>query len=291
MQTLKESVLVVIGTLLVVVGSAAEQLGRRLGHEVVFEAFALIGFGLIASAIVLAVWRWALTAGCSLLEWLGGTWGSPLTNIPALEIADAVDMPMLREAWSKEFGSAVPSLTQLLEWYLKNPLMFVKVTSSNAVSGSKTIHASAKVLHLKSAAIPMLYAEMISGTTIPADLILTRGRPSAIYVGDVVSSSSWYAHLLVRGLILYVAELATDETAVFSRPIKLAGLKVLKKLGFRPVSGRDDELGHIWVLSGPALASLLDQFQPKPKRAMRRSAVRKWATSLACRKSVAEDAA
>lgn len=208
--------------------------------------------------------------GVGLIVWRVGIWIHSRTRrrsqqlILQSQTAKRSDLPELYELYSKQFGDDIPTLERMRTWYSRNPNIFRIVVLKDVISGARKIVASFKAVPLKNVTIAFLELEALSGTNLPEDhIVRPRGRASAWYLGDLVSTSRVSAIAVMRDLVEYLSANVQADTPIYARGLTEKGLSLLRDYYFEPVGENRMEIGRICRLTGTEVQELLDRIRGK----------------------------
>jgi hypothetical protein len=149
-------------------------------------------------------------------------------------------------------------------------------TGNQSNHRSKTDRGFFQSSALKNVTIAFLELEAISGTTLTDDhIVKPKGRPSAWYVGDLVSTSKASAIAVMRDMVDFFSENLQEDIPIYARGLTEKGLGLLRDFCFEPVGDRKMELGRICKLPWNAVHELIDRLHsasPLRVRTRRRTA-------------------
>lgn len=233
----------------------------------------------ISVVAVLLIFLLLLLAGAGRFELsisrfvglIAGSYHGPTSAIFVPEPAHSLELTGLHQLYTRLFGEDVPTLAQMRLWHAINKNIFQLVVEKDTATGTRTIVGSFKVVPLKKEAIGYLELGVVTGTTLDANhIVKPGGRPSAWYIGDVVSTSKMSAHFVMKALLEYLSDHLNERTPIFARALSEKGLKYLREFNFTPVYDGKMEIGQVCSLMGQDVDDLIARLHSSyPRRRLR----------------------
>lgn len=145
-------------------------------------------------------------------------------------------------------------------WHSRNPNIFRLVVEANPFTGASKIVASFKAVPLKNVTIAFLELEALTGTNLPVEhIVKPKGKPSAWYIGDLVSTDRASAIAIMREMVEYLSANLQPDTPIYARGLTEKGLALLRDFQFEPVGDHKMELGRICRLLGNDVQELVNR--------------------------------
>jgi hypothetical protein len=162
------------------------------------------------------------------------------------------EIPALRVFCAKFLGDDISPLTQMTEWYDKNPTIFsiLLEARSGGKNPVKDIVGYYSVIPLNKEAANLIHDEKITGAMFTVDHIVPKGKkPAAIYIGGIAAEPHGKARAIVIGSIAQqLSDARRSGIPIYSRPITKEGLNILHSYNFIPVNYATSSLNHVHKL-------------------------------------------
>jgi hypothetical protein len=170
----------------------------------------------------------------------------------------AVELPeleKLRAFVSEAFETdEITPLDTMRRLYEKNrEILHVLVrTSPNSAENGNNICGYFCVFPLTRAASKLVQAEALTGDKIgPDQIVRTRSRASAFYIGGIAASGGRYPSArVIAYLEARLSKAVSRAIPIYTRPVTKEGLRLMKRHSFQPVRAlgdNQDGLGRIHI--------------------------------------------